>query len=79
LIVVRGRRNGTFVPWVLAFVSWFLWEIVLFGNPVPYALITAVIFATIAVLVLLAITSAVQRIVSRADGGEAPPGVGRPR
>lgn len=68
LIVVRGRRTGNFVAWVWAFLVWFLAEIVFFGNPVPYAIGTAVVFALIAVSIRLAVTSVVQRIVGRSDG-----------
>jgi hypothetical protein len=71
LIRLRGRRTGNAVAWVWAFVGWFLAEIVLFGKPVPYALGTALVFAMIALLIRLAVTSVVQRIVRRADDERA--------
>jgi hypothetical protein len=67
LIVLRGRRTGNAVASVWAFVVWFLAEIFLFGKPVPFALGAALVFAMAALLIRLAVTSWVQRMVRRAD------------
>jgi hypothetical protein len=55
VFVLRGRVWYV-VAWLWAFVLWFLAEVLDFHNPLPFAVATAVAFATVAVLIRVAVT-----------------------